>query len=135
MMLDKEIILKILADSKKFPDPYGEPPSYYAAGFADDDLPAGLAALYYQKLQYAVQHADTLINSAFRDEFYGFYGVDKTAVHSPAEMCGRLCFDSFVLFPEDQTVGACLSNEQFMFGHFIEVRWEKDRAVRYAWIN
>lgn len=86
-------------------------------------------------IQYAVYHADDLVQSVFDDSFYNFYGVDRTLVNSPAQMCSELYFDSFIMTSEDQTISSCLTNERFMFGHFIEASWDRNWEIRYVWIN
>ena len=85
----------------------------------NEELSIEFITLYYEKLQYAVYNADDLIKSAFDDRFYSFYGVDRSLVNSPAQMCSELYFHSFVMTSEDQIISSCLTNERFMFGHFI----------------
>ena len=119
-----EAVSKIVGDSGKFPDPLKDSFGYYI--FTDGQAGKEDILLYYKKLKYAVENAERLITEGFRDEFFGFYGVDRKAVCSPKEMCGRLAFDSFVLIPEKGTIECCVSNPDFMFGHFIEYVWDYD---------
>ncbi|MDE7400313.1 MAG: hypothetical protein K2N06_12410 [Oscillospiraceae bacterium] len=91
--------------------------------------------LYFDKLQYAADNADSLISSGFNAEFYDFYGVDKSRVSSSEEMCERLIFESFVMVLERRTIECCVSNEEFMAGHFIELVWDLDWNLQSAWIN
>ena len=138
MVLDQDIILDIIGKNKRFRNPYDEPQGYYiidSVGMSNEDFDIELINLYYEKLQYAVYHADDLVQSAFDDRFYDFYGVDRTLVNSSAQMCSELYFDSFVMTSEDQIISSCLSNERFMFGHFIEVSWDSNWEIRYVWIN
>ncbi len=132
-----EKVNQIIGNNQRFISPESEVCSYYIAErpsevFADE----GTIALYLRKLQYASEHADELIETVFHNEdFYSFYGVDKNTVKSAEQMCAGLRFDSFVLFLEDSTIGACLSNENFMFGHFIECRWNFDWDLLWTWID
>lgn len=91
--------------------------------------------LFYRKLTYAVRNADILIGGAFDDGFYNFYGINRDIVRSPSEIADQLYFDSFVLNIKDNSIGACLSNSEFMFGHFIEVRWDNDWKLIGTWID
>lgn len=91
--------------------------------------------LYLDKLLYAAENADSLISSGFDAEFYDFYGVDKSRVSSPEEMCERLIFESFVMVLERRTIECCVSNREFMPGHFIELVWDYDWNLQSAWIN
>lgn len=91
--------------------------------------------LYFEKLRYAASNADSLISGGFNVEFYNFYGVDKSQVSSPKEMCERLIFESFVLVPERGTIECCVSNPEFMPGHFIELVWDYEWNLQSAWID
>ena len=90
--------------------------------------------LYLDKLKEAADNADALIKGAFRPEFFDFYGVDQKAAGSPEELCRRLIFDSFVLDLSNASVGACLSNRELLFGHFIECWWDRDWKVLSLYI-
>lgn len=91
--------------------------------------------LYFEKLRYAVKNADSLIAGGFNSEFYDFYGVDKSQVRSPEGMRERLIFESFVLVPERGTIECCVSNPEFMPGHFIELVWDYEWNLQSAWID
>lgn len=133
MYVDASEVIKIIGTNKRFPNPDSEPDCYY---IAETSVDKNVVELYLQKLQYASEHANEMIETVFQtDDFYGFYGVDKKRVKSPKEMCAGLRFDSFVLFLEDSTIGACLSNEKYMPGHFIECRWSLDWDLLWTWIN
>lgn len=91
--------------------------------------------LYFEKLRYAVKNADSLIAGGFNSEFYDFYGVDKSQVGFPDEMRERLIFESFVLVLERGTIECCVSNPEFMPGHFIELVWDYEWNLQSAWID
>lgn len=135
--LDNNTIMKILGSTKRFCIPNSENNPYY---ISDDELTDNMTAdiirsLYYEKLRYAVNNADILIKQVFQPDFFEFYGVDKRYVGSPAEMCAKLYFDSFVFYPKKNNIGACLSNNYFMFGHFIDAEWDKDWNLLSVWID
>lgn len=75
------------------------------------------------------------IEGAFDNEFYNFYGVNRNIVRSPYEMCSELYFDSFVSDIRDNSIGTCLTNDRFMFGHFIEVQWDNEWKIKSKWID
>lgn len=135
MLLNKDLISRIIGKSKRFCDPYDDPESYYIVGDDIEKSDSQLINLYYEKLEYAVCNAEDLIDSAFDNEFYNFYGVNRSIVQSPNEMSSNLYFDSFVLDLNDNSIGTCLSNDRFMFGHFIEVWWDKDWKIISQWID
>lgn len=135
MLLNKDLISKIIGESKRFCSPYDNPESYYIVGDDKEKSDSQLINLYYEKLGYAVCNADYLIESAFDNDFYNFYGVNRNIVQSPNEMSSNLYFDSFVLDLKDNSIGTCLSNNRFMFGHFIEVRWDRDWKIISKWID
>ena len=126
MFLNKDKISKIIGESKRFCSPFDEPESYYIVGGDIENLDSQLINLYYERLVYAVCNADYLIESAFDNVFYNFYGLTRNIVTSPNEMSSQLYFDSFVLDIKDNSIDTCLSNDRFMFGHFIEVWWNRD---------
>ncbi len=138
MELNKETISEIIKENDRFISAYSDPESYFIYGshyYVNSDYDEKIIEYYYDRLKYAVQNADELIRAAFREEYFDFYGVDKTAVRSPEQMCSELVVESFSLDIEDMTIGAYLSNKHFMSGHFIEVHWEKDWKIRYVWID
>ncbi len=90
---------------------------------------------YYEKLRYAVQNTEKLVNEAFREEFYDFYGVNKNAVASPEQMKSGLIFDSFTMDTDDMSIAVYYSNKDFMPGHFIEAHWDADWNFKSCWIN
>lgn len=134
MPLSNETISKIIGESGRFCSPYDEPESYYIVGDTGekDNMFIGL---FYEKMTYAVSHADDLIAGAFDNDFYDFYGVNRDIIRSPEEMSSQLYFDSFVLDIKDNSIGACLSNDRFMFGHFIEIHWDNEWKITSRWIN
>lgn len=135
MCLSKDILFKIIGENKRFCDPYDNPESYYIWSDAKEKTDIQFIDLYYKKLEYAVCNANNLIEGAFDNEFYNFYGVNRSIVKSPYEMCSELYFDSFVLDIRDNSIGTCLTNEKFMFGHFIEVQWDNEWKIKSKWID
>ena len=90
--------------------------------------------IYWEKLKYMSQNIDILIQNAFKPEFYGFYGVDQNLIASSDEMCQQLIVDSFVFDTNDNSIGCCLSNPEFMFGHFIDCLWSDSWNLIYSYI-
>lgn len=138
MLLNNDTILEIIGNNKRFINPYDEPHGYYIFDHMNclkKEFDDELISLYYEKLRYAVSHTDNLIKSAFDNRFYDFYGIDRSIIKSPTQMCSELLFDSFVMISENKSICSCLSNSQFMFGHFIEVSWDRNWKIKYAWIN
>ena len=138
MKLNKETISEIIKENDKFISAYSDPESYFIYGSQvhfDSDYDEKTIEFYYDKLKYVVHNSDLLIKAAFREEFYDFYGVDKTTVSSPEQMCSELVVESFSMDVDDMTVGAYLSNEHFMPGHFIEVHWDNEWKISYLWID
>lgn len=124
---DASIIQEILKDSKRFIGPMREPYGYDIFTISQqtvDGWHEDILQFYLDKLRYAVTNADTIIQHAFRKDFYEFYGVDRTVVKSPEEMCSQLIFDSFVLVEERKMITASLTSEKFMFGHYISCCWD-----------
>lgn len=125
LKIDK--ICEIVCSSKRFISPYSDPEPYYIYGSDfGDNCKIDIENLYYEKLRYAVKNAENLVNQAFNDDFYSFYGVDRTAVSTPEQMCSELRFDSFTMNFNDKSVCIYFSNERFMFGHFIEAVWDNN---------
>lgn len=143
MCLDKNILFTIINGNKRFIDPFEDSEGYFILDSRDVQNVYGAVEiynaknieLYYDKLRYAVCNADSLIKDAFDDNFYDFYGVNKNQVESSAQMYSGLYFDSFALDIKDNSACAYLSNDQFMFGHFVEVLWDNNWNRIYAWIN
>lgn len=127
--MDRGAILSIIGENPRFS---ADLSGYDIIGesVSEDDK-----HLYFEKLRYAVKNADSLIAEAFNPKFYDFYGVDKSRTDSPDNMCGRLIFESFVLVPERGTIECCVSNPEFMPGHFIELVWNLDWNLQSVWID
>ena len=130
MDLNANEVFKIIGNNRRFTSPFEIFSAYYIVGDFGE-----YRELYFDKLKYAVNHADSLLGQAFCEDFFDFYGVDKTKVSSPEEMLDGLIFDSFVLVPEQETIGCCVSNQEFMFGHFIEIIWDYNWNLQSVWIN
>ena len=125
--VDANRVAQVIGNSKRFTSSFNEPSSYYICAdrsMSGEEIFAGELENYWSRLVYAVEHADDLISEAFRTEFYDFYGVDKSKVDSAEDMCRRLHFDSFVLCVKEKEISVYLTNDDFMFGHFIDVCWD-----------
>lgn len=129
--VDPRVVWGLIQGNPRFADPFGEPAGYAIVEAEEGSNPGPLLARYRDKLGYAAANANALIQGAFRPEFLAFSGVDRRAVSSPEEMCRRLVFDSFVLNARDASVGSCLTNEAFLFGHFIECWWDCDWRLSF----
>lgn len=129
--MDLNKILSIIGDNRRFVSPFEDFSGYCM--FPEDR--SDLEKLYFEKLYYAVQNAESLLEQAFSDDLFDFYGVNRSKVSSPGEMLAGLIFESFVLVPERQTIECCVSNSEFMFGHFIEIIWDYDWNLQSVWIN
>ena len=137
MKLDKELINSIIHGNRRFLSAYSDPDPYfmYTRKGYTEDFEEKIIDIYYDKLRYAVQNAEKLVNEMFREEFYDFYGVDKNAVSSPEQMRSELVFDSFTMDIDDMSIAVYFSNKRFMRGHFIDARWDADWNFRCYWID
>lgn len=122
--VDARIAQEAIGRCERFADPFAEPAGYAIVEVEEGADLGPLMERYKSRLRYAAANADALIAGAFRREFYDFYGVDRGRVTSPEEMCRGLRFDSFVLDMRNGWVEACLSNDSFLFGHYIECWWD-----------
>lgn len=129
MKSDYKLIMRIIGGNPRFST---DSEGYDIIG---DGVSEDYKRLYLDKLRYAAENADSLISSGFDAGFYDFYGVDKSRVSSPEEMRERLIFESFVMVLERRTIECCISNKEFMAGHFIELVWDLDWNLQSAWIN
>ena len=126
-------VSEIIKNNHRFISPFGMPYSYYIV--ADNNIDEKIIELYWEQLRYAEKNIDNLIQQGFDNSFYEFYGVNHRIVHTPADMCQRLIMESFVLYHVDHiTIGCCLSNDEFMFGHYIEYKWDCDWNLIYSYI-
>ena len=137
MKLDKDHINSIIHGNSRFLSAYSDPDPYfmYTRKGYTEDFEEKIIDIYYDKLRYAVQNAEKLVNEMFREEFYDFYGVDKNAVSSPEQMRSELVFDSFTMDIDDMSIVVYFSNKRFMRGHFIDARWDADWNFRCYWID
>ena len=137
MKLDKDHINNIIHENSRFRSAFSDPDPYfmYTRKGYTEDFDKKIIDIYYDKLRYAVQNAEKLVNEMFREEFYDFYGVDKNAVSSPEQMRSELIFDSFTMDIDDLSVAVYFSNERFMRGHFIDARWDADWNFNFYWID
>ena len=135
MDVDACKVSEIVESNHRFISPFDEPCGYYIVG-ADRQIDEKTIDLYWEQLKYAEKHVDLLIRQGFNPSFYKFYGVDQRKVESPDDMCQRLIVESFVLFLQENeiTIGSCLSNSEFMFGHYVEYRWDCDWNLIYSCI-
>lgn len=127
--MDREAVLRIISENPRFSEDLS---GYDIIGESVSEYDK---CLYFDKLRYAASNADSLISGGFNVEFYNFYGVDKSQVNSPEEMRERLIFESFVLVLERGTIECCISNLEFMPGHFIELVWNYEWNLQSAWID
>jgi len=118
--IDPDKVFEIIGDNPGFVSPCSEPYGYYMYFSAHDreqDIDKNACeTLYLSKLRYAGKARDTLIKEALRS-LSGRINVTEDT---------RLVFDSFVLALDDKEIACCLSNSDFMFGHYIECRWNYD---------
>lgn len=121
--MNADRVKDIIGDNQRFSPSFREPYGYYICTADNEAIINTSIQKYWQKLKYMSENIDVLIQQAYIPEFFDFYGVDHDAVTSADKMCQQLVVDSFVLFVNDDTIGCCLSNSQFMFGHFIDCRW------------
>ena len=124
MNIDANAVWEIIRDSSRFVSPFSEPSGYYLVT-NDDSKTFSDAEIgeYLRKLEYMAKNIDALLQQAFDPSFYEFYGVNRSRISSSAEMCERLTVDSFVFNISDRTISCCLTNPQFMSGHYIECVW------------
>lgn len=137
MKLNKDIINEIIRDNHRFLSADSDPEPYfmYSRKGYTCEYDQKIIDIYYDKLRYAVQNAEKLVNEAFREEFYDFYGVDKNAVASPEQMKSELVFDSFTMDVDNMSISVYFSNDDFMFGHFIDARWDADWNFDCYWMD
>ena len=137
MKLDKDHINSIIHGNSRFLSAYSDPDPYfmYTRKGYTEDFEKKIIDIYYDKLRYAVQNAEKIVNEMFREEFYDFYGVDKNAVSSPEQMKSELVFDSFTMDIDDMSIAVYFSNKRFMRGHFIDARWDADWNFWCYWID
>ena len=134
MELSADRVSRIIGDNRRFISPFED---FSAYDIVDENIKmtAELEELYFDKLKYAVNNAEALLTEAFSEDLFGFYGVNKAKVNSPDEMLAGLIFESFVLVPERKSIECCVSNPEFMFGHFIELIWDCEWKLQSVWIN
>ena len=127
MDMDTYKVSEMIKNNHRFINPFEEPCSYYIVK-NDGYIDAKIIKLYWKQLKYAIENVDLLIQQGFQSSFYEFYGLNQRIVKSTSDLCQRLIFESFVLILEDNTatIGCCLSNPEFMFGHYIEYNWDCD---------
>lgn len=135
MDIDISKINEIIGNHHRFISPFSEPYGYYIFTMNPQEealIDEKLISFYLKKLEYAVLNADFLIEQAFHISYYEFIKkhqfVKKNPVipQTPNDMCQQLLFDSFVLCPAQKEIGSALSNVHFMFGHYIDCRWDYD---------
>ena len=114
-------VSECIKNNNNFISPFSEPYGYYICilnqnnkGTVDDNM----VELYLSKLKYVAENTDTLINQAFL-MFQSSIGLPKT-------LWQKLMFESFVLLVDAEEIACCLSNRDFMAGHYIECRWDFD---------
>ena len=71
-----------------------------------------------------------VVDTSYRPNAYEFIKKQQCIIKNPVipqtpnDMCQQLRFDSFVLCPAQKEIGSALSNADFMFGHYIDCRWD-----------
>lgn len=124
MDMDAEQVCLIVADSSRFADPFSDPCSYYI--WTDQEsVESKWISIYWDKLAYAVRHADDLIAQVFH-EICKYDEIKRNIGGISEDMCQKLRFESFVLIPDREEVGCCLSSPEVMTGHFIDCYWNLD---------
>ena len=124
MDVDAVKVYEIIAQNNRFVSPFSEPYGYYIwTEYEEKD--ESMVDLYLDKLAYAVKNADRLIHQAFLE-----FPFKKDL---PESMWRKLVFDSFVLHPAGREICCCLTNADFMFGHFIECRWDYGWRLLSVW--
>ncbi len=129
MDMDDHKVSEIIKNNQRFISPFNNLSSYCIVAF--DNIDKKLIELYWNQLKYAEKNIDQFIKRGFHISFYEFYGVNRNIVKSPTDMCQRLLIESFILMNQN-TIGCCLSNDEFMFGHFIEYKWDCDWNLIYS---
>lgn len=133
MDMDIHKVNQIIGNNHRFISPFCEPCGYYIVETADGGcIDEKAITLYWEKLKYAEKNVDLLIQEGFKSSFYDFYGVNQGIVKTPSDMCRQLVVESFVLILGENniTIGSCVSNSAFLFGHFIEYEWDCDWNLR-----
>lgn len=126
MDVDAVSVNEIVSGNCRFASPWSEPCGYYIWTRAPDQkVDVDTVKLYLEKLAYAVRNVDMLMRQAY----LGFPYPGKL----PERLWRKLAFDSFVLVPEIQEIGCCLTNSDFLFGHFVECRWDYDWNLLSVW--
>ena len=153
MDMNKEKVQQIIGDNSRFISPYAEPEGYYIYKGKENIVCLEEITLYFERLEYAVSHAEELIRQAFGDGTY-FYDYlfkdfdyekklslypenahwyeEMNKIKTPEQMFQGLRFESFVL--DKTNIGAYLSNPDFMPGNFIEAIWDENWNLLYSWI-
>ena len=129
MDMDDHKVSEIIKNNQRFISPFNNLSSYCIVAF--DNIDEKLIELSWNQLKYAEKNIDQFIKRGFHISFYEFYGVNRNIVKSPTDMCQRLLIESFILMNQN-TIGCCLSNDEFMFGHFIEYKWDCDWNLIYS---
>lgn len=128
MDMDTGRVCRLLGDSSRFISPFSEPYGYYIwTGIRQNDssVDKDWIEQYWEHLEYAVKHADALILQVFLAVSENRELVGNIPNFS-ADMHQKLRFESFVLDPEHEAVGCCLSSPEVMAGHFIDCWWAMD---------
>ncbi|MBO5055594.1 MAG: hypothetical protein J6C64_04465 [Lachnospiraceae bacterium] len=135
MDMDADKVWKIVGYNKRFINPFIEPCSYYI--WLDEhgkyeSIDESVIELYWEKLKYISQNIEFLVQQAFKPVYYESYAVNRKVVLSSDAMCQQLLVESFVLAPQYKTIGSCLSNSNFMPGHFIDCQWDYEWNLMYS---
>ena len=134
MDMDAYKVKEIIGDNPRFRSPFCEPCSYYIWKNGDENASNEEIETYFRKLKYMSDNIERFVRQAFHPVFYEFYGVKQNRIRSPDQMCQELMVDSFVLDADTETIGCCLSNSQFLFGHYIDCLWNDNWELVYSYI-
>lgn len=124
MDVDAAKVYGIIAQNSRFISPFSEPYGYYI-WTEQEEADESAVELYLDKLMYAAQNVDRLVQQASFEL--------SSAEDWPEDIWQRLVFDSFVLTPDKKEISSCLTNTEFMFGHFIECRWDYEWNLLSVW--
>ena len=126
MDMDAVRVSRLLRNSSRFVSPFSEPYSYYIwTPVQSSGVEKRWREVYWKQLSYAVEHADALILQAVEAVCRNPELVGRIDNFS-RDMHQKLRFESFVLDPEQEGIGCCLSSPEIMAGHFIDCWWDLD---------
>jgi len=120
--VDVNKVCECINNNSKFISPFSELYGYYICIWNQKNkkyVDNNMVELYLNKLKYAVTNTDALIEQAFQ--------MFRSKIDLPRDLWKKLRFESFVLAVDEKErkeIACCLSNPDFMLGHYIECRWD-----------